>query len=53
MIGQTLNLSVEDRLNGTLATSAYGVMKGCMFLRVHDIKENKELVTMLEAILNK
>lgn len=52
VIGLTLNLSVEDRLSGTLATSAYGVMQGCSFLRVHDIKENREVVKMIEAILH-
>lgn len=52
VIGLTLNLPVEDRLNGTLAISAYGVVKGCSFLRVHDIKQNKEVVKMIEALLN-
>ena len=51
VIGITLELPVDQRLNGTLATSAYGVMQGCMFLRVHDIKANKEVVKMMEAIL--
>ena len=51
VIGLTLNLPVTDRLYGTLATSAYGVMQGCSFLRVHDIKANKDLVKMMEAIL--
>ena len=50
VIGLTLNASVENRLSGTLALSAYGVMHGCSFLRVHDVKENKEVVTMLEAL---
>lgn len=53
VIGLTLDLPIEERLYGTLATSAYGVMAGCMFLRVHDIKENKEVVKMLEAILDR
>lgn len=51
VIGLTLDLPVEERLYGTLATSAYGVMQGCMFLRVHDIRANKEVVKMLEAII--
>lgn len=53
VIGLTLNLPVEERLYGTLATTAYGVMQGCMFLRVHDIKANKEVIKMTEAILGK
>lgn len=51
VIGLTLNLPVSERLYGTLATSAYGVLHGCSFLRVHDIKANKEVVKMLESIL--
>lgn len=50
VIGKTLNLEVEDRLEGTLATTALGVMKGCAFIRVHDVKENKRVVRMLEAV---
>ena len=51
VIGQTLNLPVEDRLEGTLATTVIGVMKGCSFVRVHDVKENSRAVRMAEAIL--
>ena len=50
VIGLSLDLPVEERLNGTLALSAYGMMKGCAFLRVHDIRQNKEVVRMLEAV---
>lgn len=50
VIGLTLDLPVEERLTGTLATSAYGMMQGCSFLRVHDIKEHRELIKMMEAI---
>ena len=53
VIGLTLDLPVEERLNGTLATSVYGIMQGCSFLRVHDIKANREVIKMLEAILNR
>ena len=52
VIGLTLNLPAKERLNGTLAISAYGMLNGCSFLRVHDIKQNKEVVKMLEAIRN-
>lgn len=51
VIGLTLELPVENRLNGTLATTAYGVMQGCSFFRVHDVKENYELIKMLQAIM--
>ena len=51
VIGLTLDLPISERLNGTLALSAYGMLRGCSFLRVHDIKQNKEVVCMLEAIM--
>lgn len=52
MIGLTLNVPVADRLSGTLATTAVAVMKGADFVRVHDIKENVEVIKMVEAIQN-
>ena len=53
MIGLTLDLPVDQRVEGTVATSVMGVMKGCAFVRVHDIKENKRAVLMTEAILGR
>ncbi|MCJ7691327.1 MAG: dihydropteroate synthase [Clostridiaceae bacterium] len=50
MVGFALNLPVEERLEGTLATTAIGIMKGCQFIRVHDIKENKRVCAMTDAI---
>ncbi len=51
MIGLSLDLPVDQRVEGTLATTVLGVMKGCSFVRVHDIKENKRVIRMTEAIL--
>lgn len=51
VIGLTLDLPLEQRLEGTLATTVVGVMKGCMFVRVHDVRENVRAVRMTEAIL--
>jgi len=53
VIGLTLDLPVEERLEGTLATTVIGVMKGCAFVRVHDIKENVRAIRMTEAILQR
>ena len=53
MIGLTLDLPATDRVEGTLATTVIGVMKGCSFVRVHDIKENYRIIQMTEAILSK
>lgn len=51
VIGNTLNLPVLDRVEGTIATSVIGVVKGCAFIRVHDVKENVRAIRMTEAIL--
>ena len=53
VIGQTLNLPTDQRVEGTLATTVVGVMKGCAFVRVHDIKENKRVIQMTEAIMGR
>lgn len=50
MIGNTLKLPVEERLEGTIATTVIGVEKGCDIIRVHDVKENKRASTMADAI---
>ncbi len=51
VIGNTLKLPVSDRVEGTIATSVIGVVKGCAFIRVHDVKENVRAIRMTEAIL--
>jgi dihydropteroate synthase len=51
MIGLTLNLPSDERVEGTLVTTVMGVMKGCAFVRVHDVLANKRAVVMTEAIL--
>jgi len=50
MVGFALDLPVEERLEGTLATTAIGIMKGCEFIRVHDVKENRRVCAMTDAI---
>ncbi len=51
VIGKTLDLPVDQREEGTCATTAYAVMKGCSFVRVHDVRANKRVIDMTEAIL--
>lgn len=51
VIGTTLNKDVSDRLIGTVSTSVYAAMKGCNFVRVHNVKENKEAIDMVERII--
>lgn len=51
MIGLTLDLPKDQREEGTLVTTVMGVMKGCMFVRVHNVLANRRAVDMTEAIL--
>lgn len=50
-IGKALNLdSAADRLEGTLAITALCAHQDVDMVRVHDVKENKRIVKMVEAI---
>lgn len=49
-IGMTLDLPVEDRLEGTAAVVAWAVANGAQVVRVHDVKEMARVVRMTEAI---
>lgn len=51
VIGLALDLPASERVEGTLVTTVFGVLKGCAFVRVHDIKENVRAIRMAEAIL--
>ena len=51
MIGLTLDLPADQREEGTLVTTVIGMMKGCSFVRVHDVKANYRAIKMTEAIL--
>lgn len=51
VIGLTLDAEKNERVEGTLVTSVFGVQQGCAFLRVHDIKENLRAVNMTRAIM--
>lgn len=50
VVGLALNLPVEERLEGTLATTVFGVMAGCAFVRVHDVLANKRAIQMAKEI---
>ena len=38
----------KERLNGTLATTALGIQAGVDFIRVHDVRENRECADVLD-----
>lgn len=51
VIGLALDLPSDQRIEGTLATTVFGVQKGASFVRVHDVKENARVIRMTQAIL--
>ena len=53
VIALTLDLPKDQRVEGTLATTVLGVIKGAGFVRVHDVKENVRVIKMTEAIIGR
>jgi dihydropteroate synthase len=53
LIGKTLDLPAHERLEGTAATVAVGIMKGAEIIRVHDVKEMKRVAIMTDAIVRR
>ena len=51
VIGLTLDLPKDERLEGTIAITVAAVLSGCSFIRVHDVKENLRAMRMAKAIL--
>lgn len=49
-IGEVLGVDKEERLAGSLAANLYAVKSGADILRVHDAKETRECLRMIEAI---
>ena len=51
VVGLTLDLPKDERLEGTIAITVAAVLSGCSFIRVHDVKENLRAMRMAKAIL--
>lgn len=47
---KTLGISTEDALNGTTAVNTMALMNGANILRVHDVKEAREVVELYERM---
>lgn len=53
MIGKTLDLPTDQRLEGTAATVTLGIAKGIDIVRVHDVKEIVRVVRMTDAMVRR
>jgi dihydropteroate synthase len=51
-IGAVLNGGPDDRLEGTMAVLAWGVLRGVKLVRVHDVRAAVRVVRMTEAVLH-
>lgn len=51
-IGDVLGLGVEERLEGSLAVIAWGVLNGIRLVRAHDIRASVRVCRMTEAVLD-
>jgi dihydropteroate synthase len=51
-IGNVLDVPIDDRLEGTLATAAYAVAQGARILRVHDVKAVVRTARMVDACMS-
>ena len=50
-IGYTLNVPLEDRLEGTAAAVAVGITRGADMVRVHDVRAMARVARMTDAII--
>ena len=51
-IGHILDTTVDNRLEGSLATTAIGITRGADIVRVHDVKQHALLARMTDAIID-
>lgn len=48
---KSLGVSPEEALNGTTVLNTIGLLNGAAILRVHDVKEAKEAITLVQACM--
>ncbi len=53
MIGKTLDLPAGERLEGTAATTAYGISAGADIVRVHDVLQMRRVAVMTDAMIRR
>ncbi|TNF47344.1 MAG: dihydropteroate synthase [Bacteroidetes bacterium] len=48
MIYKTLDITTEESLNGTTVLNTISLLKGADLLRVHDVREARQIITLLD-----
>lgn len=51
IIGELLNVSVEERLAGSLAMTSLAVWKGAKLIRTHDVRETAQAVNLSNYVM--
>jgi dihydropteroate synthase len=49
-VGETLDLPVDQRLTGTLATTAVSAWLGARIFRAHNVKQTRQALDMVSSI---
>jgi dihydropteroate synthase len=52
MIWKTLDISVDEALNGTTTLNAIAIFNGADILRVHDVREAVQTVRLIKKVRN-
>ncbi len=52
-IGYTLNLPADERVEGTAAAVAVGIVRGADVVRVHDVKQMTRVARMTDAVVRR
>jgi dihydropteroate synthase len=50
-VGETLDVPLDQRLEGSLAAATFSILAGANILRVHQVQATVRVVRMTEAIL--
>lgn len=52
MVTRPLSISSDEALNATIALNTIALMNGASILRVHDVREAREAITVAELTRN-
>lgn len=53
VVGESLDLPLDERLEGSLALVALAMLNGAAMVRVHDVQASVRVVRMVEAVLGR
>ena len=48
-IYKTLKIPVEDSLNGTTVLNTIALLNGASVIRIHDVKEAREVIALMDV----